>query len=317
MEKISFENIENLAKTKQTAIKTMYACLVILNQESSGELEKNILFTKIPEIIDLNEYELGRYEKTGYLRWGSILEFYSINLKVSGFLEKPRTGVWKITESGKEYLKKTNPIELFDYVSKSYRDWSKQNIKEDTDVDVVEQNIESVIDPIGAMESGYKKHKQRIAEELLELIKSKVTPAGFERLILKLMVSMHYADNEKTSFVTGGTGDRGVDGVVNEDALGLSKIYLQAKKWEGNVGDQEVTHFIGRLSASGVNKGVLITTSDFTPNARDTIKNTSHIKVALINGYDLAELMIKYNLGVSDGTPYVVKEIDNDFFDYI
>lgn len=315
MEKISFENIKNLAKTKQTAIKTMYACLIILNQESFGELEKNILFTKIPEVIDLTEYELGRYEKTGYLRWGSILEFYSINLKVSGFLEKPRNGVWKITESGREYIKKTNPIELFDYVSKKYRDWSKQNIKED--VDVTEQNIELVMDPIGTMESGYKKHKQRIAEELLDLIKSKVTPAGFERLILKLMVAMHYADNEETSFVTGGTGDRGIDGIVSEDALGLSKIYLQAKKWEGNVGDQEVTHFIGRLSANGVNKGVLITTSDFTPNAKDTINNTSHIKVALINGHELAELMIKYNLGVSDGTPYTVKEIDNDFFDYI
>lgn len=315
MEKISIEGLENFAKTKQTAIKTMYACLLILNQETTRELEKSILFTRIPGIINLNEHELGRYEKTGYLRWASILEFYSINLKVSGFLEKPRSGVWKITELGKEYLKTTNPIELFDYVSKFYRDWSRENIKED--IDVVEQNIETVIDPIEAMESGYKQHKQRIAEELIELIKSKVTPAGFERLILKLMVSMHYADNEKTSFVTGGTGDRGVDGVVNEDALGLSKIYLQAKKWEGNVGDQEVTHFIGRLSANGVNKGVLITTSDFTPNARDTIKNTSHIKVALVNGYDLAELMIKYNLGVSDGTPYIVKEIDNDFFDYI
>ena len=243
MEKITFENIANLAKTKQTAIKTMYASLRILDREPSGELEKNLLFTKIPECIDLTDFELGRYEKTGYLRWASILEFYSINLKVCGFLEKPRTGVWKITEFGREYIKKqTNPIELFDYVSKFYRDWSKQNIKDEPSI--VEQTMESEIDPIQSMESGYKKHKQRIAEELLDLIKSKVTPAGFERLILKLMVSMDYADNEKTSFVSGGTGDRGVDGVVNEDALGLSKIYLQAKKWEGNVGDQERSQVI-------------------------------------------------------------------------
>ena len=139
MKKIIFEKIENLAKTKQTAIKTMYACLAILNQEPSGELDKNILFAKIPEVVDLTDYELGRYEKTGYLRWVSILEFYSINLKVSGFLEKPRTGIWKITESGKEYINKNSPIELFDYVSKFYRDWAKQNTKEEPGA--VEQSI--------------------------------------------------------------------------------------------------------------------------------------------------------------------------------
>lgn len=114
--------------------------------------------------------------------------------------------------------------------------------------------------------------------------------------------------------VTKRSGEEGIDGVIDEDRLGLDSIYIQAKRWEGVVGRPEIQKFVGALSGQRATKGVFITTSDFTKEALEFVKNNNHCKVVLINGFTLAKLMIENNVGVSVATTYEVKSIDSDFF---
>lgn len=111
-------------------------------------------------------------------------------------------------------------------------------------------------------------------------------------------------------------GDEGIDGIINQDKLGLDKIYIQAKRWKDNVGRPQLQNFVGALSAKKSNKGIFITTSDFTKEAKDYATNLSHT-IVLINGNQLAKLMIEHNVGVQINYSYDIKKIDNDYFEMI
>lgn len=112
----------------------------------------------------------------------------------------------------------------------------------------------------------------------------------------------------------GRSGDGGIDGIINEDRLGLDAIYLQAKRWEGSMGEGPIRDFKGALDAKGAQKGVFITTSTFTPAALQAARNSRSYKMVLIDGPRLAELMIEHDLGVSVAATYYLKRIDSDFF---
>lgn len=141
-------------------------------------------------------------------------------------------------------------------------------------------------------------------------------PAFFEQLIVQLMLSLGYGGSvEDAGQTLGKSGDGGVDGVIKQDKLGLDNIYLQAKRWnEGTVGSKEVQAFVGALSGQGASKGVFITTSTFSKAAKDYTKLNHAFKVSLVDGLELARLMIDHNLGVSLVQRYDVKRIDSDFF---
>jgi len=119
---------------------------------------------------------------------------------------------------------------------------------------------------------------------------------------------------EEAAQVTKKSNDEGIDGVINEDRLGLDVIYVQAKRWQGNVGRKEIQSFVGALAGQQANKGVFITTSDFVQNAIDYARSVSQ-KVILINGERLAELMIEHDVGVSAYRTIKLKRIDSDYFD--
>ena len=154
---------------------------------------------------------------------------------------------------------------------------------------------------------------KNLAEELIENIKS-LTPAAFEQLVIELMVAMGYggARNDAT-LQTPLSNDNGIDGIINEDKLGLDTIYLQAKKWEDTVHRPEIDKFIGALTRQGARKGVFITTSEFSQGAKDAARGLN-ISVVLIDGKTLAKLMIEYDLGVSIQETYHVKTMDSDYF---
>jgi restriction system protein len=111
----------------------------------------------------------------------------------------------------------------------------------------------------------------------------------------------------------GRTGDGGIDGIINEDRLGLDAIYLQAKRWEGTVGRPEIMRFVGALAGQRASKGVFITTSSYSQEAKEYAASSQY-KVVLLDGYRLADLMIEHNLGVSVEAVYQVKKLDSDFF---
>ena len=142
-----------------------------------------------------------------------------------------------------------------------------------------------------------------------------IDPFRFEGLVLDLLLAMGYGGSRaEAGWVTKKTGDEGIDGVINEDRLGLSQVHIQAKRWKSVVGRREIQSFVGALAGQQASKGVFITTSDYSSDAIAYVKALTQ-KVVLIDGHRLAELMIAHGIGVSQGTAYHVKKIDSDYFD--
>lgn len=165
------------------------------------------------------------------------------------------------------------------------------------------------------IEDIYNKYREQLAKDLLVYIRSKKDQSSFmEQLVIDLLLAMGYgASAEDAGAVIGKSHDGGVDGVIKEDKLGLEEIYVQAKNWEANIGNHEITSFIGALVNKGARKGIFITTSKFTASARKVDpKNTNRIK--LIDGEQLVQLMIDYNIGIKDVKVYPIKKVDREYF---
>ncbi|MGV3533445.1 MAG: restriction endonuclease [Chthoniobacteraceae bacterium] len=169
------------------------------------------------------------------------------------------------------------------------------------------------ITPHEKIEAAFAELKQTLTANLREQL-AKVDPFRFEQVVLDLLVAMGYGGSRKEAAqVTQRSGDEGNDGVINEDRLGLDVIYVQAKRWKGNVGRPEIQNFVGALAGKKANKGVFITTGDFHSNAWEYASGL-HQKVILIDGQRLAELMIDHNIGVAEEQVYRLKRIDSDYF---
>lgn len=167
--------------------------------------------------------------------------------------------------------------------------------------------------PEETLEQAYQSIRAELASELLLRVKAS-SPQFFEELVVELLLKMGYGRNKKEAGRTiGRTGDEGIDGIISEDRLGLETIYIQAKRWSGTVGRPEVQKFVGALHGKRARKGVFITTSGFSSEARDYV---SHIdpRIVLIDGRELAEYMLDLNLGVTPKANYEIKRIDSDYF---
>ncbi len=168
--------------------------------------------------------------------------------------------------------------------------------------------------PIEKLDNAVRDLNQKLAVELLDYIRE-MDSYKFEILVIDLLQAMGYGGNrEEAAQVTKKSGDGGIDGIINEDRLGLDKIYVQAKKWEGTVTISAIRDFGGTLLAHSAQKGIFITTSDFPRTAIDYCERIDRT-IILINGKRLTELMIEYNVGVSAKKTYVVKEVDSDYFE--
>jgi restriction system protein len=169
--------------------------------------------------------------------------------------------------------------------------------------------------PEESLEYGYARLRQALADEVLERVKS-CSPGFFENLVVELLVKMGYGGSIRDAAeVVGRSGDGGIDGIIKEDRLGLDVIYVQAKRWDGGVGRPEIQKFVGALAGHGAQKGVFITTSYFTPDALEYARNrVNNIKIVLVDGSRLAELMIDHNLGVATAKTFEVKRLDSDYF---
>lgn len=169
--------------------------------------------------------------------------------------------------------------------------------------------------PEDAMENASALLDSALRDELLALLQQ-ISPTRFERLILDLLNGMGYGGGRIGSgALTKSTGDSGIDGMISEDALGLDAVYIQAKRYapENTVGRPHIQQFIGSLTGESATKGVFVTTSDFSREARDYLNKVQQ-RVVLINGQKLAQLMIQHGVGVRTRTTYIVRSIDEDYF---
>ncbi|WP_271254231.1 restriction endonuclease [Pseudanabaena sp. Chao 1811] len=234
----------------------------------------------------------------------------------AGLLESPRRAIFQITQRGEEVISH-NPAEINTKFLKQFPEYVKfagANTSADNSSVLSQDNLTEQITPEEALASAYQKLKLALAQDLLTLVKD-CTPDFFERLVVKLLVKMGYGGSiQDAGKAIGRSGDEGIDGIIKEDRLGLDAIYIQAKKWEGTVGRPEIQKFVGALAGQGAKKGVFITTSSFSKEAQEYARNMKDTKIVLLDGEQLTQYMIDYNLGVSIISQYEVKKIDSDFF---
>ena len=234
------------------------------------------------------------------------------HLKKAGLVAQSKRGVFHITPEGQALLQNP-PLRVDMAYLQRYPSYSSPRANQPA-----EERVAAVASPVDAtpdeiMETAHARSVAALADEVLERIKA-CPPEFFERLVVQLLITMGYGGSKaEAGKAVGKSGDGGIDGIINEDRLGLDAIYLQAKRWEGVVGVQEIMQFVGALSGKRATKGVFITTSWFTQPAK-TFADNSHYKLVLIDGARLADLMIEHNLGVSVVASYHLKRIDSDFF---
>jgi restriction system protein len=255
--------------------------------------------------------------------FGSRVGWAKTYLKQAGALSQPRRGVMQITERGRKLLE-SNPGRIDNRLLMGFPEFLAFRARTRTSKDSglkdgkppttgpLDVGIE--VTPEERIDEAAKELQATLADELLAAAKS-CRPAFFEELVIQLLLKMGYGGSRnEAGKAVGRSGDGGIDGVINEDRLGLDSIYVQAKRWQSLVGEPDIRNFVGALVGRGATKGVFITTSDFSVPARQFVTRTLQQRIVLIDGERLAELMIEHGLGISIVATYQIKRIDSDFF---
>ena len=265
-----------------------------------------------------HEFKLSDDERSELLPSGSQFVFSNrvgwsrTYLKQAGLLDSPKRGFFRITQAGLELLN-SKPSTVDNSTLEQYPAFIEfKSRRRDSTNDQPE--VLSNETPEDALASAYKKLRLDIESELLDVVKT-ASPSFFERLVVDLLVKIGYGGNRQdAASAVGKSGDGGIDGIIKEDRLGLDVIYIQAKRWEGTVGRPEIQKFAGALQGQRAKKGIFITTSSFSGEARDYVKYID-TRIILIDGAQLVELMVDNNVGVSPAGIYEVKKIDSDYFE--
>lgn len=222
-------------------------------------------------------------------------------LKKGGLVHYPQRGYVQITEKGK--IATPESISLDSLQADVITFYEPENTAKNADA------IASTASPQDLIDTGFEEIERKVKDELLSKLKE-IDPYTFERIILILLKTMGYGDFVETSK----SGDGGIDGIINEDQLGLEKIYIQAKRYtESKVRETDIRNFIGAMSGD-TRKGIFVTTSAFDEKAKTKAKDAHHT-IILIDGSRLVDLMHKFNVGVQIKSRYEIKALDNDFFE--
>lgn len=237
-------------------------------------------------------------------------------LEKAGLLSTSRRGCYRITDAGRSVLaQKPGRIDkqyLLQF--ESFRGFaSRAADEEQSATESADQKSLPGVTPEEALERAHKEIRAKVETELLESV-GKASPHFFEKLVVELLVKMGYGGSlEDAGRALGRSHDGGIDGIIKEDHLGLDAIYVQAKRWQNNVGRPDVQAFAGSLEGERARKGVFITTSSFSNEARDYVKRIEK-KIVLIDGRQLASLMVDFGIGVNTVTTYEIKRVDTDYF---
>jgi restriction system protein len=266
------------------------------------------------------EFNLTEEERKELLQSGAQPVFHNrvgwarSYLKQAGLIESPKRAISKITQRGLDTLNE-KPDKINVAYLKQFTEFLEFQSRKHTETEQEETTEIITETPEEQLENAYLRLRKSLAQELLNKI-IELSPSFFERLVVDLLVKMGYGGSIKDAGkAIGKSGDEGIDGTIKEDKLGLGIIYIQAKRWKIGtvVGRPEIQKFVGALAGQGAKKGIFITTSNFTKEAIDySPKNET--KIVLIDGEQLAQLMIDYGIGVSTVNTYELKRIDGDYF---
>ncbi len=233
-------------------------------------------------------------------------------LKKAGLLEAPKRGILKLTERGERVLL-TNPSKVDNKFLTQYDEFKtfrKRRRKQENNSVVLEDQEKT---PEEAFETAYENLRAELSSDIIEHLK-KSDPSLFEKIVIEVLVKLGYGGSLRDAGkAIGRSGDEGIDGIIKEDRLGLDIIYVQAKRWDTTVGRPEIQKFAGALQGQRARKGIFITTSNFS---KDAINFASKIesKIILIDGDQLTDYMIDFNVGVTTTSKYELKKVDLDYF---
>jgi restriction system protein len=285
---------------------TFNPILEVLSDEKtihSREMQKMVIekyYSHLPKDLLEEKTKSGENLINNRIAWGKSY------LKKGGYIEYPERGHVKITDKG---LKQKAELSLKNVVDDSgtLNFYADESLKTKSGKNELKEIITS--SPQDLIDSGFSQIEKEVKNDLLEKLKT-IDPYYFEKVILILLKKMGYGEFIETSK----SGDGGIDGIINEDKLGLDKIYIQAKRFsENKVREKDIRNFIGAMSGD-TNKGVFVTTSLFDIGAIEKAKNAHH-KIILLDGNKLVDLMHEFNVGIQIKATYEVKQLDEDFFE--
>ena len=293
----------------QTLMRPLLALLADGQLHSMAQLHLGLA-----EHFQLSEEEQSRKFSSGRPVLPNRAGWARIYLHKAGLVSIPTRGRYQITERGQKALQ-DRPTKIDNSYLKQFDEFvafitpHKSN-DGDNDTSI---NTDNDSTPDDRIDAAYKELNATLADGLLTTLKEG-SPQFFEKVVVDLMLAMGYGGSRKDAGqATQATNDDGIDGIIKEDKLGLDVIYLQAKRWQNTVHRPEIDKFLGSLTRQRARKGVFITTSSFSNGAIDAV-NGLDMKVVLIDGQQLAELMIEHGLGVYNHETYVIKKIDSDYF---
>ena len=296
-----------------------YQSLMLPLLKLAGDGEEH----RLAEAIDTlaQRFHLAEEERKEMLASGTQKKFDNrvswarTYLKKAGLLQSSGRGTLRITERGLDVLK-SDPPEIDSRYLRRYPEFvafhgSSQRGGKPEANEKIDEPGET---PEETLETGYQELRNKLSEELLVQV-MECSPRFFEKLVVDLLLAMGYGGSRRDAGqAVGQSGDGGIDGIIKEDRLGLDTVLIQAKRWENSVGRPVVQTFAGSLEGNRARKGVLITTSCFSREAREYVTRIEK-RIVLIDGKQLSELMIDHGVGVTEIASYTVKKIDLDYFE--
>ena len=251
------------------------------------------------------------------LTYANRIQWATQYLKNAGLISSVSRGEYQITDEGrKAYINDKDHIDL-QYLEK-YDSFLRFHGSHPRNVNQQPTSLASdEVTPLESIEVAYNAIRSELSKSLIQAIMER-SPDFFEQLVVDLLIAMGYGyDANEAGMVVGKTGDGGIDGIINEDKLGFSQVYVQAKRWDSDhtVGSPEVQAFAGALLGRGAQKGLFITTAQFSKAAKKYIDDQKTVRVVLVDGIELTRLMIDYGIGVSTQRTFAVKQLDLDYFE--
>lgn len=298
------------------------AVLRVLN--SGNVLTLREIFSAVADETGLSDKLRAETIPSGQPRHHNRIAWACSGLYQAGLLERPKRGSYRITANGLI----VDARNLREYTDKHIAEWlawqeyqaevaTRKNHTHSpaSHIDDSLADVEAK-DPIDVMAEAERDFNAQTETELRKRLQES-SPEFFERAVIDLLWAMGYGGAHGEKRHVGKSNDGGIDGIIRQDALGLSNIYIQAKRYAdtNKVGDTEIRNFIGSLASKGAELGVFITTSDFLPAARRSVENNRHGKIVLINGIKLTSLMLSYGVAVNKSREFTLYEIDDDFFE--
>lgn len=278
---------------------------------SNGALEKKDAVKRIEDFFKLTPEDVSEKLSSGQTKLYNRVSWAVWYLNQAKLIETASArGTYRLTTKGKDLLHRPT-AEIKEKLEECVKNISRTSGRQ-TKLQSKSPEEEANKTPEEQIMNAFSVYQKRLVDDVLNQLKSEDTsPEMFEKIVLELMEKMGYGVGQSTPK----THDGGIDGKINEDVLGLGKIYLQAKRWTtANVTEKEMRDFIGAVTVAKVSKAVFITTSDFNKKAQEVAEAYPHGTVRLINGTELASLMIEYGLGVQPGVSIELKKLDKDYF---